>query len=164
MANKQNDKLRLLLRRFEMQKPPPEFTGEVMKEIESMADDKVYADTRLVELLQKGKSAEPSPTFTYKVLNKVREQPRNSYPPIISKRVWISIVAFVVFCLIVSITNEPARNLATDHFFLPPLADYLGNLVGKFIEQQFILAVIFFSITPLLAIDYYFRKKLRRSP
>ena len=163
MAKRQNDKLRLLLRRFEMQKPPANFTHEVMKEIESMADDKVYADTRLVELLQKGANAEPSAGFTFKVINKVREQPMGSPPPIISKKVWISIAAFVVFCLIVSISNEPAGNPATNQYFLPPLAAYLGNLAGKFIEQQFYLVVIFFSVLPLLAIDYYFRKKLRRS-
>lgn len=164
MADKRNDKLKLLLRRFQLQTPPDGFTEEVMKEIEFIADDKVYADSRLVELLQKNVSAEPSAGFTFKVINKVAQQSQGSYPPIISKKVWIAIVVFVSLCLMVSVINEPAGSSPTDGYFSIPLADYLGNLTAKFIDQLFYLVVILCSVTLLLTLDHYFRRKLRRTP
>lgn len=160
MGNR-GDKLRLLLKRFELRTPPQEFTDEVMKEIKTMSHDEVYADAGLKSLLKTNVSVEVPAGFTYKVLNKVREQPRVPYPPIIPKKVWGLIVVFVIVCLIVAIITERTGSPSTEPYFYISVAEYMSNLTIRFIEPLFYLGLIFLSGTLLLVIDNFFRKKLR---
>ena len=153
--------MRLLLRRFELKTPPQEFTDEVMKEIKAMADDKAYSGSRLKTILKRNVSVEAPSNFTYKVLNSIREQPHNLYPPIISKRVWGLIMVFVVVCLIVAVVNERAGETSTDPYFYISVAEYLRNFTLRFIEPLYYLGVIGVSAVLLLVIDYFLRRKLR---
>jgi hypothetical protein len=161
MESRGDDKLRSLLRRFQLQTPPPTFTGEVLKEIEAMADDKVYANASLKAVLQKNVSAQPSHEFTYKVLNKVREQPTASYQPIISKKAWALIVVFIFICLIVALSKGSAGSSGTGQHYYILVGAYLSNLTLRLIEPLFYSGVIILSAGLLLSLDYFIAKKVR---
>jgi hypothetical protein len=160
MENRGDNKLRSLLKKFEIQAPPPTFTEEVVREIKAMADEKVYASARLKTMLQKNVGRLPSTEFTYKVLNKVREQSHAHYPPIISKRTWGLIVAFMVICIIVALVKEPLGNTTSVLRYLP-VGEYLSRLTVHFVEPLFYSAVIVVSAGLLLVLDYFISKRLR---
>ena len=161
MESRGDDKLRSLLRRFQLQMPPPTFTGEVLKEIEVMADDKVNANASLKAVLQKNVPALPSNEFTYKVLNKIREQPMSLYQPIISKKTWALILVFVVICLIVALGKESAGGTGTEQNYYILVGAYLSDLTLRFIEPLFYSGVIILSAGLLLSLDYFIAKKVR---
>jgi hypothetical protein len=161
MESRGDDKLRSLLRRFQLQTPPPTFTGEVLREIEAMADDKVYANASVKAVLQKNVSAVPSNEFTYKVLNKIREQPTALYQPIISKKTWALILVFVVICLIVALGKESVGSTGTEQHYYILVGAYLSNLTLRFIEPLFYSGVIILSAGLLLSLDYFITKKVR---
>ena len=161
MDSKGDDKLRSLLRRFQLQTPPPTFTGEVIREIETMAKGKVYANASLKAVLQKNVSVVPSNEFTYKVLNKVRQQPTALYQPIIGKKTWALIVVFIVVCLIVALGKESAVGTGTEQPYYILVGAYLSNLTLRFVEPLFYSGVIILSAGLLLSLDYFIGKKLR---
>ncbi len=158
MGNKV-DRLRSLLRKFKLQSPPDDFTEEVIREIDAMAGDKVYTNQKLKAVLSRNLTTSPSTGFTYGVLNKVRNQGQSQdhYPPIISKKAWASIIAFVTVCLIVSLSVNGEGGQVTE-LFLTPLGNYLSALTSKLLEPLFFLGVITLSVALLLLIDYFFRK------
>ena len=160
MENRGDDKLRSLLKRFELQTPPPTFTGEVLREIEAMADDKVYSSSRLKVMLQKNVGHLPSNEFTYKVLNKVREQSHAPYPPIIPKKAWGLIAAFIVICIMVALVKEPLGDTTSVLRYLP-VGDYLSRLTVHLVEPLFYAAVIIVSAGLLLLLDHFINKRLR---
>lgn len=164
MENRGDDKLRSLLRRFQLQTPPPTFTGEVLKEIEVTADDKVYANSSLKAVLRKNVSVVPSNEFTYKVLNKIREQPAALYQPIISKKAWAIIGVFIVICLIVALNKGSAGSTGTEQHYYILVGAYLSNLTLRFIEPLSYSGVIILSAGLLLSLDYFIGKKLRSRP
>jgi hypothetical protein len=159
MESRGDDKLRSLLKRVQLQTPPPLFTGEVLREIEAMADDKVYTNAGIKAVLQENVSAAPSNEFTYKVLNKIREQRTASYPPIISKKTWAIIVVFIVICLVVG--KEGAGGAGTEQHYYILVGAYLRNLTLRFIEPLSYSGVIILSAGLLLSLDYFIGKKLR---
>lgn len=161
MKNRGDDKLRSLLKRFELRTPPQTFTGEVLREIEAMADDEVYANSSLKSVLQKNVSPVPSNEFTYRVLNKIREHPTASYQPIISKKTWALIVAFLVICVIVALGKENAGGTGTGQHYYILVGAYLSNLTLRFVEPLFYSGVIVLSAGLLLSLDYLIGKKLR---
>ena len=156
------DRLRSLLRKVELQSPPDDFTEEVIREIDAMARDKVYTNQKLKAVLSKNLTAAPSTGFTYSVLNQVRHQGQSQdhYPPIISKKAWASIIAFVMVCLIVSLGVNGEDGQVTE-LFLTPLGNYLSTLTANLLEPLFYLGMITLSIGLLLLIDYFFRNVLR---
>jgi hypothetical protein len=147
-----------MLRKFELQSPPHDFTDEVIREIEAMSGDKVYSNQKLKALISKNLTAGPSTGFTYSVLNQVRPQGRRQdhYPPIISKKAWASIIAFVTVCLIVSVGLNGEGGQVTE-LFVTPIGNYLITLTSKLLEPLFYLGVITLSVGLLLLIDYFFR-------
>ena len=161
MENRGDDRLRSVLRRFQLQMPPPTFTGEVVREIGAMADDKVLAEASLKAALQKNVTPVPSNEFTYKVLNKIRKQPTASYPPIISKETWALIVGFIVISLIVALGKESAGVTGTGQHYYILLGAYLSDLTLRFVEPLFYSGVIILSAGLLLSLDYFIGKKLR---
>jgi hypothetical protein len=164
METRGNNKLKSLLKSYEIKTPPPAFTDEVVREIEAMSDDKVYASGILKGMLQKNVVHSPSTEFTYKVLNKAREQSTASYPPIIGKRAWALIAAFVVVCVIVAFIKAPSVEANS---LLPDLSlgEFLSKVTLTFVEPLFYSAVILASATLLLAMDYFITKwrRTRRS-
>ncbi|HEX6889769.1 MAG TPA: hypothetical protein VF141_03735 [Chryseolinea sp.] len=162
MENRGADKLRSLLKRFEIQAPPT-FRGEVMREIEAMADDEVYAGARLKAMLKKNAGHSPSTEFTYQVLNQVRGQSRAAYPPIIPKRTWALIVTFLVICVAVALVKDPLGGNTSVLRYLS-VGDYLGNLTLRFVEPLFYSAVIIVSAGLLLVLDHFINKRLRSRP
>ena len=161
MESKGDDKLRSLLRRFQLQTPPPTFTVEVLRDIEAMDDNKAYANASLKAVLQKNVSVVPSNEFTYKVLNKIREQPTALYQPVISKKTWAFIVVFIVICLIVALGKESAGGAGTEQHYYILVGTYLSNLTLRFIEPLFYSGVIILSAGLLLSLDYFIGKKVR---
>ena len=161
MESRGDDKLRSLLRKVQLQTPPPTFTGEVLREIKAMADDKVYANASLKTVLQKNVSAVPSHEFTYKVLNRVREQPSAPYPPIISKKTWALIVVFMFICLIVALSKGSSGSTGTEQHYYILVGAYLSNLTLRFVEPLFYSGVIILSAGLLLSLDYLIGKKVR---
>jgi len=161
MANRGDDKLRSLLKKFEMQTPPPSFTNEVVREIEAMADERVYASARLKIMLQKNVTQLPSNEFTYKVLNNVREQSRIPYPPIIGRKTWALIAVFLVACVMVALTMEPLDDTHSVLNFLP-LGKYVSNLTLHFVEPLFYSSVILVSVGSLLLLDHVISKRRSR--
>jgi hypothetical protein len=161
MANRGDDRLRSVVRRFQLQTPPPTFTGEVLREIEAMDDDKVFADGNLKAALQKNMTSVPSNEFTYKVLNKIREQPTASYPPIISKKTWAIIMGFIVISLIIALGKESAGVTGTGQHYYILVGAYLSDLTLRFVEPLFYFGVIILSAGSLLSLDYFIGKKLR---
>lgn len=154
------NRLRSLLRKFELQSPSDDFTEEVIKEINAMAGDTVYTNKRLKATLSKNVTAMPSTGFTYSVLNQVSHQSHANFPPVISKKVWASVIAFVVFCLIVSLSvKEEGRQVS--ELFLIPLGNYVTTLTSNLREPLFYLGVIVLSVSLLLLIDYFFKKIMR---
>jgi len=161
MENRGDDRLRFVLRRFQPQTPPPTFTGEVLREIEAMDDDYVFADASLKTALQKNVTPVPSNEFTYKVLNKIREQPTASYPPIIGKKTWAFIVGFIVISLIVAFGKESDGVTGTEQHYFILVGAYLSDLTLRFVEPLFYSGVIILSAGLLLSLDYFIGKKLR---
>ena len=157
MGNKV-DRLRSLLRKFELQSPPDDFTEEVMRDIDAMAGDKVYTNQKLKAVLSKNLTATPSTGFTYSVLNRVRHQghSQDHYPPIISKKAWASIVAFVTVCIITSLGVNGEGGQVTE-LFLTPIGNYLSTFTANLLEPLFYLGMIVLSVGLLLLIDYFFR-------
>ena len=157
MGNKV-DRLRSLLRKFELQSPPDEFTEEVIREIDAMAGDKVYSNQKLKGVLRNNLTVTPSTGFTYRVLNQVRHHGRSQdhYLPIISKKAWASIITFVMVCLIVSLSVNGEGGQVTE-LLLSPLGNYLSTLTLELLEPLFYLGVITLSVGLLLLIDYFFR-------
>jgi hypothetical protein len=127
-----------------------------------MADDKVYTNQKLRALLNKNLTAGPSARFTYSVLNQVRPQGQSQdyYPPIISKKAWASIIAFVVVCLIVSLGLNGGGGQVTN-MFVTPVGNYLSSLTTNLLEPIFYLGVITLSVSLLLLIDYFFKRIIR---
>ncbi|HMG91554.1 MAG TPA: hypothetical protein VK589_15965 [Chryseolinea sp.] len=160
MENGGHNKLRSLLKKFEIRTPPPTFTGEVVREIEAMADDKVYASARMKGMLQKNVAHSPSAGFTYKVLNHVREQSHAPYPPIIGKKTWGAIVAFIVVCVMVALMKEPldANNSVLRYL---PVGEFLSSLTRQFAEPLLYSAVVILSAGLLLGLDYLIGKGRR---
>ena len=159
MGNRGN-RLRSLLRKFELQSPPDDFTEEVIGEIDTMAGDKVYTNNRLKAILSKNLTAVPSAGFTYSVLNQVRHQGHANYPPIIGKKVWASIITFVVVCVIVSLSVKEEGGQVSQLFIIP-LGDYVSTLTTNLMEPLFYLGLIVLSVSLLLLIDHFFRRILR---
>jgi hypothetical protein len=159
MENKGADKLRSLLKRFEIQAPPT-FTEEVMGDIEAMAEEKVYVPARLKGILKKNVERSPSAGFTYQVLNQVRGQSRAPYPPIIPKRTWAMIVAFLVTCVTVALVKDPLEGNTSVLRYLP-VGEYLSNLTLRFVEPLFYLAVVIVSAGSLLVLDHFLSKRRR---
>ena len=161
MANKVDNKLRSLLRKYEFPTLPEDFTVEVIKEVEGITEEKVFASPKLKAALQKNVLAEPSNEFTYKVLNRVREPQPLDYPPVIGKKVWISIGIFAALCIIVAFFYESGTEPVNGFYFYIPIADYLNKLTTGLIETLFYVGVIVLSSGLLLLFDHFFQRKLR---
>jgi len=155
-----SDKLRALLKKYEMQRTADNFTEEVMKEIIANVDDKVYTTSRLKAALSRNLTDEPSTGFTYTVLNKIKNQRNANYPPIISRKAWALIIAFLVICLILSVDVNGNSGQVTE-LFLIPLGNYISTFTSNLLEPLFYVGIITLSAGLLLLIDYWFKKILR---
>lgn len=160
MGTRGDNILRSLLKSYEIKTPPPTFTDEVVREIEAMAGDQVYASASLKGALKKNVAQSPSTEFTYKVLNKIREQPHASYPPIIGKKVWAFIITFLIACVISAFTIEPPDDAGSLLNYLP-VGEFVGKLTLHFGEPLFYSAIIIVSATLLLALDYVIKGRSR---
>ena len=159
MENRAN-KFRTFLKKYELQTPADDFTEEVMKEISMHVDDKVYTTSRLKAVLSRNLKVEPSTGFTYTVLNKVKNQSNANYPPIISRKAWALIIAFLVICLILSVDVNGNSGQITE-LFLIPLGKYISTFTSSLLEPLFYGGIIILSAGLLLLIDYWFKKIVR---
>ena len=160
MGTRGDNKLKSLLKSYEIHTPPPTFTNEVVREIEAMAEDKVYASAEMKSMLQRNVVSTPSTEFTYKILNKVREQPSTSYPPIISKKAWALIFAFLVVCVTFAFIGEPLGNTTSVLHHLP-VGEFLSKLTLSFGEPLFYSVIVIVSSALLLALEYFISKRWR---
>ena len=153
------DKFRALLKKYDFQSLPDDFTEEVIQEINANADY-VSADSRLKSVLGKNLAAEPSTGFTYSVLNKVKDDGPVKYPPIINNKAWALITVFIVVCIILSGDMNDSRG-PMNELLLLPLGNYLSTFTAKLLEPLFYVGVIVLSGGLLLLIDYLLKKVLR---
>jgi hypothetical protein len=56
MGSRAEHKLKLLLKKVELQTPPENFTAAVMKEVEATAEDRLFSTPGLVALLRSTRS------------------------------------------------------------------------------------------------------------
>lgn len=158
MGNKE-DKLKEILKRMHHVKPSDDFTPEIMREVEAMAEHRDYANEKIKSLLQNSSQPAPSNAFTYSVLNAIRETPSRDSKPVISKGVWIGILSFVSLCIIVAMLSTKGDS-SSENFYVMPVGDYLSNLFGRYREIILYAGITFASGSLLLLVDY----RLNKSP
>ena len=160
MGSRAEHKLKLLLKKVELQTPPENFTAAVMKEVEATAEDKVLSSPALVALLRKQDLPAPSEDFTDHVMNHVREVPSGIGQPLISKGAWVFIVLFVFINLIIAIAGGEEPGTSTRQFDLTSIGKYLTEVFLHFRETLFYLGIIVLASAVLLTMDYFFKRKL----
>ena len=161
MASKAENNLRSLLSKTELLAPPQHFAEEVMREIEAIAEDNVYADAKLMTMLREQGLRAPAKDFTYKVLKQLRQQPSHRIDqPIISKAAWAIIALFVVIYLIIAlVTGVDSGTTTKQHDFIS-IGKYLSDVFSRFRETFLFLVVIACSTIVLLSADYFFKRKI----
>lgn len=155
MGNRE-DRLKGILKRIHGVKLSNDFTAEVMREIDSMAEEKVYADEKIKTLLKNSASPAPSNAFTYKVLNAIREKTPAEHKPIISKGVWAGIISFVTLCIVMALMSGNGDASPEQLHVMS-----LGNIFGSHTEIISYLAIALTSGSLLLLLDYFLNKPAR---
>ena len=149
--------LRALLRTAELPTPPDEFTAEVMREI-GPSPEQAPIDLHLKAVLQDVKLAEPSVDFTYKVQDRIKSlsQPQSSVP-VITRRVWIAVGAFLAVCVAMSMNVSPGVP-SDGPIYFTKLAAQVTKLTTTFHEPLLYGEVIIASAVLLLTLEGILRR------
>lgn len=160
---KKNDdaSLKNLLQKVELDSPSPNFTHNLMQQLETEASQASAFEPKLKALLQAHTLQSPSDNFTKKVLAQTAP-PKTVYAPIISKKAWYGIAASVAWVLgiaiLSSLKNTPSMPQITDlqrSYRLPNI-----TLILSSVPSVYVMGII--AIATLLLADYLFRYRTLR--
>jgi hypothetical protein len=161
MATRKDDRLKRLIQTLEPDKPAPDFIGRVMQEIRMEQQEEL--NPALKAVLQGNVVEKPTVDFTSVVIAQIAAMDQQlAERPIISKRAWYAIAAFVVGVMVaIGFTSGTAS--------LPPNSATLsigriGNSLTVFFVQVKAIPPLyiltFIAISLLLLLDYLLKEKM----
>lgn len=164
MASRENDKLKILLKNVEFPSPSHQFTEEVMKEIQELTRKDVLVDTKIKMLLRNHAFDIPPAHFTSKVMVKLRglESLPAWQQPVISHKAWAVIGLFTLFLLLGALGDGQKLPLPEERFHFISIGSYLNAGLIKHLEIIFYGTIIIFTLTLLLTLEHWLRKKIAR--
>jgi hypothetical protein len=164
MASKENDKLKLLLKKLQLPSPSHQFTKEVMREIEELTRKDVFVDSRIKMLLKDHALAIPPEHFTAKVMAKVRDLETSSvaHKPVISHQAWAVIGSFMLFFLLAALAVNQQTPLHEDRLHFISVGSYLNAGLTKHMEIIFYGTIVIFTATLLLTLEHWLQRKIAR--
>ena len=161
MKKSEDDSLKKLLQKVELDTPSPNFTQNLMQQLEAEASQASAFEPTLRALLQAHALQSPSENFTQKVLAQTAP-PKTVYAPIFSNKVWYGIAASVALVLGVailsSLKNTPSITQITDiqsSYRLPNITLLLNSIPSVYVMGSI-------AIATLLMADYLFRYRTLR--
>ena len=161
MKKSEDDSLKKLLQKVELDTPSPNFTQNLMQQLEAEASQASAFEPTLMALLQTHALQSPSENFTQKVLAQTAP-PKTVYAPIFSNKVWYGIAASVALVLGVailsSLKNTPSITQITDiqsSYRLPNITLLLSSVPSVYVMGSI-------AIATLLLADYLFRYRTLR--
>lgn len=161
MKKNDDDSLKKLLQKVELDSPSPNFTHNLMQQIETEASQASAFEPKLKALLQAHTLQSPSDNFTQKVLAQTAP-PKTVYAPIISNKAWYGIAASVALVLGVailsSLKNTPSITQIGGFqrsYRLPNITLLLSSVPSVYVMGSI-------AIATLLLADYLFRYRTLR--
>lgn len=162
MENKDDESLKKLLRKVDLDTPSLRFTGNIMQQIEAEAAQSMAFEPKLQTLLQRHALENPSADFTKSIMTKTAA-PKTVYAPIIPQKVWYGVAALFTFLFgwVIyfwktpnpTVTQSPQSQ--TTALSLTELSHVLTSIPSTY-------ALGLFAICTLLMIDYFLRYKTLR--
>lgn len=158
MKDKEIDRLRMLLRKVELNAPPNLFTDEVLREITCLEEERVPVDDRLRNVLRRGSLPEPPGNFAYQVQRGVTRPKHQATKPIIARGVWITVGVFLTTCVALAL-GYPSQDAGSGSFlYFAWLADVLIGWTSTFREPLLYFEAIVLSAGSLLGLEKIVRK------
>jgi len=155
MATEKDDRLKQLIQTLESDKPAPDFTGRVMQEIRT--EQEAVISPALKALLQGNAVEKPASDFTTVVMAQVEEMNQQlDEEPIISKRAWYAIAAFVVAVMVAigftSGSASPPPNSVT--LSVGRIGNSLTTIFAQVKAIPSLFVITFIAISLLFLLDY----------
>jgi len=163
MASSKDEKLKSLLKNVELPKPSVQFKAEVMDGIQALEEKESFADAELKTLLR-GKALVNAPTsLAFQVLNKVRGQRPSAtlYRPVISRKAWVGIAAFVVFLVVMALANGQQEAFVGKPRYTLSIAEYIFAFLSRYREEIFMSVAVAWCAIFLLVFDHWLSRKER---
>ena len=157
MGIKKDDILKKVIQKVELDKPAPDFTALVMKEVIAECQGEVIADPVIKSLLKRYTIEKPSADFTRQVMTQVvSPEGKTAYKPIITKKVWYFVATLIVFLLFMLDVSEKVSTSPqglTSYFSVVGRA--LNSIFTSVSGASSLYLLTFIAIGVLLLADYF---------
>lgn len=162
MNNQNEESLKKLLRKAELDAPPLHFTDNIMQQIEAEAAESMAFEPKLQVLLQRHALETPSVDFTKAIMTKTAV-PKTVYAPIIPQNAWYYVAAVAAFLirLVVYFWKTPASTIPPSTQS-PTMVQNFTALSRTLTSIPSTYALGLFAICALLLLDYFLRYKTLR--
>lgn len=156
-TNKITEAIKSQIQKIELDKPSPDFTDVIMKEIVAGPENEV-ADNLLLKSLLRHSLERPPADFAQHIMSQVKAHDfKTEFKPVISGKTWGAIFLATIALSIWRLFSDQASSespLGLTPFFVH-LGDKLNNI---FASIPSLYLITFFALSALLLIDHFLNR------
>ena len=165
MSKKSDKHIKNIISQVEIDKAPLDFTSNVMQDVFVSSNETALKDPVLTSLLKRTNSEVPSQEFVSSIMNQVETPIDFKYQPLISKKTWFVIsaflVGFIVIAFLIDTPKESAASITKASLYLSSMTNLISNSLKELTESP-LLIISIFSLSILLLLDTYFKGRIIR--